>query len=80
MGVGAEKIIWKNKKLKMLSAQLPSFIALSRLPPSSLEPSARVAMKNLSVNSENLGITIWWKNCVNYDKSEVPVRLPKSHI
>ena len=28
----------------------------------------RVAISNLFVNSENLGIMIWWKNCVNFDK------------
>ena len=40
----------------------------------------RVAKSNFFVNSENLGIRIWRKNCVNYDKIENAARLRKSHI
>ena len=32
------------------------------------------------VNSKNLGIRIWRKNCVNYVKIKIVVRLRKSHI
>ena len=40
----------------------------------------RVAISNFSVNSENLGIRIWQKNCLNYDKFLIATRLRISQI
>ena len=51
----------------------PRFVWLSLSP-------ARVARAIFFVNSENLGMRIWRKNCVNYDKIEIAARLRKSHI
>ena len=44
------------------------------------EAPLRSCNKHLFVNSENLGIRIWWKNCENYEKIEIAARKRKAHI
>ena len=41
---------------------------------------ARVAISNFFVNSENLEIRVWRKNCVNHKQIETAAILRKSHI
>ena len=47
--------------------------------PSSLV-SPQSCNKQFIINPENLGIRIWWKNWVNYDKIGIAARKRKSNI
>ena len=40
----------------------------------------RLGINHFFVNSENLGIRMWGKKCINYDKIEIAARLRKSHV
>ena len=42
--------------------------------------TSKLGKKHFFVNSEILGIQIWWKKRVNYDKFEIVTKQPKSNI
>ena len=41
---------------------------------------SRLGKKHFFVNSEILGIQVWWKKCVNYKKFKIATRQRKSNI